>query len=104
MIMSIQLDYTEKTCVTCGCVYYVPTNVVRVRNENKESFYCFNGHSQSAIKSTSQKLREEYDSQITAKDQQIQCLNNRIGRLVNKIEEIEKPAIPIKRRAKRVTR
>lgn len=92
--MSINLDYTEKICITCGCVYYVPSEVVRIRNEDKTYFYCFNGHAQMISKSTSDLLREKLDKI----EEENRLKNYKIINLELELQDLYKP----KRRAKRV--
>ena len=91
MIMSINLDYTEKICITCGCIYYVPSEVVRIRNEDKTDFYCFNGHAQRIIKSTSERLKEQYEEKLAQKERQLNANEVLINNLSNRIKNIEKP-------------
>lgn len=99
--MTINLDYTEKVCVTCGCIYYVPSEVVRMRKENKESYFCFNGHSQSVIKSTSERVKEEYEEKLFSKNSYIEILQKDLKKAYNEMREL-KPNPPIKRRANRI--
>lgn len=55
------------TCCTCGMPFGVPDHWKQNRLEDRERFWCPNGHPQSYCKSEAQRLREE----LKKKDQQI---------------------------------
>lgn len=90
MIMSINLEYIEKICITCGCVYYVPSEIIRVRNESKDYFYCFNGHSQHVSRSASEILKEKYDKEISSKDNLLRIRLDEINTLSRQIKELKR--------------
>lgn len=96
--MNINIDYNEKQCVTCGCVYYVPKDVLRIHEENGTYFYCFNGHAQAYSKTASQKAKEKYDAELRQKQIELDNEKRRYGKLL-----AEQSKNTIKRKARRVT-
>jgi hypothetical protein len=49
----------EITCYLCGIAFSVPYHWHTKRQEDQGTFYCPNGHRQSFITSTAEKLRQE---------------------------------------------
>lgn len=49
------------TCYKCGIVWGVPEHWLTSRREDKENFWCPNGHDQAFVKSEADKLRIERD-------------------------------------------
>lgn len=49
------------TCPQCGIYFGVPEHWVKSRREDKQTFYCPNGHSQSFKESETERLRRERD-------------------------------------------
>ena|ERR1035438_6208226 len=66
------------TCCNCGILFGVPDPWVKCRREDKASFYCPNGHSQSFRESTSDKLRREKESSALAFQAQINDVSHRL--------------------------
>lgn len=73
----INLEYIEKTCITCGCTYYIPEIVYKQRCENKDWFYCFNGHAQHISESLSNRLQKQLDE----KNKELNYAQSRIREL-----------------------
>lgn len=61
--MSAILDFQNRiqtiTCSGCGVVYGLPYGFIDNQLQDKQIFYCPNGHSQQYIKSEADKLREQ---------------------------------------------
>jgi len=67
------------TCPCCGILYGVPEHWLKSRREDKESFYCPNGHSASFRKSRADRLAEELSrakQQLAEKDDEIKWQRN----------------------------
>ncbi len=62
--LNFDKEFTVIECCECSGLFAVTTRFKINLLENKQSFYCPNGHSQSYTKSTADKLREE----LSAKD------------------------------------
>jgi hypothetical protein len=58
-VSGILFDLEETSCVRCGIRFAVPPNWLEGRRNDKEGFYCPNGHVLSYKKSLSEKLSEE---------------------------------------------
>jgi hypothetical protein len=54
-------DYSFITCCSCGCRFGVPKDYEQGKRNNKETFYCPNGHPLSYKESEADKLRRERD-------------------------------------------
>lgn len=66
---------TDLTCYKCGILFSVPDHWYKCRREDKENFWCPNGHSQAFVKSMADKLAEELSrakQQLAQKDDEIQ--------------------------------
>jgi len=103
MIKQFEMDFEEKQCVTCGCIYFVPSNVLRIHRENGTSFYCYNGHAQVYCKTVSQIKQERIDELEQIKINR----ESEIQRLSSTVLDLRKqliPSKPVKRRAKRISK
>jgi len=60
-------------CPTCGVEVFMPAWLVKHRREDKATFYCFNGHSQSFRESENDRLKRE----IAEKQRQLDSANAR---------------------------
>lgn len=54
-------EQSSQVCITCGCVWWMPTIMLNQRRQDKKSFYCPSGHSQCFSESESDVLRRERD-------------------------------------------
>jgi predicted nucleic acid binding AN1-type Zn finger protein len=79
------------TCFRCGIVFGVPEHWLKSRREDKESFWCPNGHSQAFVKSIADQLRQERDS-----------LRQQMSRVIDEREEQRKRAVRAEHREKRL--
>jgi len=59
----------EITCCKCGIVFGVPERWQQARLEDKETFWCPNGHPQAYVKSKADKLAEELSRERQRKAQ-----------------------------------
>ena len=46
------ISFEEETCLTCGCIFYIPTKLQKHLRETKRDFYCPNGHMQHYVVQT----------------------------------------------------
>lgn len=71
-------DLVKVRCGACGCAFGLTQFLYNKRREDKETFYCPNGHPRAFVESEADKLRRERDrlaQQIAYRDDQIkrQC-------------------------------
>lgn len=59
LAINARLDFVTIECCSCGTVWAWSLELERNLRETKRSFFCPNGHSQSFIESTTEKLRKE---------------------------------------------
>lgn len=61
--MSAVLNFNQQlqteTCFRCGIVFAVPAYFRKMRLDDKQSFWCPNGHSQAYVQSEADRLREQ---------------------------------------------
>lgn len=76
------------TCFRCGVVFGVPEHWLKSRREDKESFWCPNGHQQAFVKSLVDQLRQERDS-----------LRQQMSRVIDEREEQRKIVKRLQKRA-----
>lgn len=77
--MSAVLDFQNKiqtiTCSGCGVVYGLPYGFIDNRQQDKQVFYCPNGHRQQYTKSEADKLREQLTQEKAATEWQRARIN-----------------------------
>lgn len=91
------------TCPACGIFFSVPDHWESARREDKKSFYCPNGHSQSFTQSEADKLRLERDrlkQQLAQKDDSIQFYRGLKERAERRVSAAKSQITRIKSRAK----
>lgn len=74
-------DFIEEECGRCGVIFMITDRFQKGLRQNKNVFYCPNGHGMSYTKSTSESLREELQKaqrESYLKDQEIFNLNRQI--------------------------
>lgn len=69
MIVTETVSLETTICCVCGCTFAIPADMIRKRRENRESFYCPNGHSLSFTESTVNKLEKELVREKAKTDQ-----------------------------------
>ena len=87
MNIEIQKEIVSIECCNCGVVFWVSKKLQENWQENKQTFYCPNGHSQSYIKTTAQILSEQLQSkssELFRKESEIFRLNKEVKRLKRK--------------------
>lgn len=94
MKITVEIEFVKETCCVCNCIFMLPADLLVHLKRNKQSFYCYNGHSQSYTKSTAEILQEEVD-RIKRENQDKQIY---IQRLELEVNDLSRP----KRKAKRV--
>lgn len=58
-IVTEQVTLETTQCWKCGVTHAVPSYLLRMRREDKQTFYCPNGHGGVFAKSTAEELREQ---------------------------------------------
>lgn len=101
--MSAVLDFTQRlstlTCYKCGIVFAVPNYFRQKRSEDKETFWCPNGHPQGFVDSEVDKLKRQLEQQkqstewwkntAASKDKTIKGQNIQIGKVKAKLRRTE---------------
>lgn len=66
MQMMVMKSFTEVTCYQCGCLFALESQFNKYRINDKKSWYCPNGHSQSYVGETeAEKLKKELAQEIS---------------------------------------
>jgi len=97
---SVQFETTD--CCVCGVVFAVHAAFLNERKEDKKSFFCPNGHSQSFVKSTTQILQQQINKLKTEKDEAERARYSLHNQLSEKQEEVKKLKSNIAKRNKRI--
>lgn len=78
MGLSIQEELEWMSCCACGVAFAAPAALWKSRRETKKEFFCPNGHNQSFVETTADRLQrelaqrtQERDSARAARDLQI---------------------------------
>lgn len=53
------IDLVTETCINCGVIFALPSELKKHRLENKQNFYCPNGHSMVYTESEAERLRRQ---------------------------------------------
>jgi hypothetical protein len=75
------ISHELTVCITCGCVFTVPCELINFQRKNGGYHYCYNGHSQGWSKDESEdaRIRRERDrlkQQLAEKDDRISAERN----------------------------
>ena len=65
-VLMFEQQLSTETCYSCGIVFAVPHYFKVKRLEDRQSFWCPNGHAQAYCKSSLEKLRAEMQAKIDA--------------------------------------
>lgn len=101
--MSAVLDFnqrlTTETCYKCGIVFAVPQYFRKTRQDDKQSFWCPNGHPQAYVESEADRLRKELEKEkrntewwrvhAESKDKTIKGQNIQLGKVRAKLHRTE---------------
>lgn len=72
--MSAVLDFNNKIqtmeCSVCGIVYGLPFHFIGNRQDDKQTFYCPNGHTQKYVQSEADRLRQQLQKEREATEWQ----------------------------------
>lgn len=86
-------NYIDIECCNCGIVWGVSETLNKNWKENKQPFYCPNGHGQSYIKSTADQLRDDLKKE-----------REKNGTLFCEKIDVESKLITAERKLKRLTK
>lgn len=101
--MSAVLSFEHKietiTCSSCGIVYGLPYWFQKCRRDDKQTFYCPNGHPQAYIESETDRLRKQLEQEkrsaewwknhAASKDSQLKGVNIQLGKMKAKLKRTE---------------
>ena len=66
------ITMVTETCCRCGLTFAFPSDYKKeLLADTSKWFYCPNGHEQHYVKSTEQKLREEYERKLQQKEEDL---------------------------------
>lgn len=88
-----ELVLTTMNCCICGVVFAMPEHMRARAQENGNSFYCPNGHSQSYSESESDRLRKKLDEQTRVATREAQRAANaeaETSKIKRKLKTVEK--------------
>lgn len=60
---------TTGPCPTCGVEFAIPSNMIKTLRENKKTFYCPSGHTQTYARSRTDELEAELKREIDLRTQ-----------------------------------
>jgi hypothetical protein len=84
---------SEECCITCGCVFYIPSVLQARRKETHEIIFCPTGHEQHYTgKTEAQKLKEALEAKQRELDAQAKALINVRGDLYKANDDKSKMA------------
>lgn len=86
-----EMEFVKEICCACSCIFWLPKQLQINLRENKQSFYCYNGHPQSYRKSTADILKEEHEVKMAEKERQLQSADRLNENLANRLKNLEKP-------------
>ena len=92
-------NFTDIECYNCGVIFYISDKLDDHLRDNKNSFYCPNGHSQAYVKSRADRLQEqlaENDRLLLQKNSEISTLKEEL----KKKHEPEKETTKIKKKGR----
>ena len=91
--LTLTHEYDQQTCITCGCVWWMPMLMLSQRRKDKQNFYCPSGHSQAFIESESDRLRKQVaalEAQKAAAEARERMATNRADGIEKKLRRTEK--------------
>lgn len=98
-VLNFNQQLVTETCYKCGVVFAVPSYLQKMRREDKESFWCPNGHPQVYAESESDRLRRQLEEQkrstewwknsAASKDSQLKGANIQLGKVKAKLKRTE---------------
>lgn len=98
-VLNFNQQLSTSTCYKCGIVFAMPNYFRQKRTEDKEAFYCPNGHPQAFVESEVDKLKRQlererqntewYKNAAKSKDTQIKGMNIQMGKVKAKLKRTE---------------
>lgn len=67
MDIQITLSFSLIACGECGVRFYIPNNLYEQRLEDKNTFYCPNGHPRIFSESTGEKFKKLYLAEVESR-------------------------------------
>lgn len=99
-LKTIELETTD--CCSCGVIFAVPKQLLDARRQDRESFFCPNGHPLVFRKSTADILRQDLEKIKREKEEADRARYSLHNELLKKRGEISKLRKSIERRNKRI--
>lgn len=99
-VLNFNQQLVTETCYKCGIVFAVPQYFRKTRLDDKQSFWCPNGHPQAYVESEADRLRKQLEEQKRStewwkgvaanKDKTIKGQNIQIGKVKAKLHRTER--------------
>lgn len=77
-IQAEKIDFVMEECSNCGTPFFMPRRLQRVLINNRNSFYCPNGHSMSYRgKADAERIKDQMEALRLEKEKELEVLQNR---------------------------
>ena len=61
MEVTIKTGFTQKTCITCGVIHFIPDEMERHLRDTGRTYYCPSGHTQAYVEGDAAKYKRLYE-------------------------------------------
>lgn len=89
MNVNLPTDFERQDCISCGVIFLIPVILGKTFRQNKQSFYCPNGHAQSYSESVADKLRRELSEEKQRRQNADQRLANLLEQQRKTVYDLE---------------
>lgn len=90
MDITITKGFSQKTCGTCGVVFFIPDELENECLQNGKSWTCPNGHTRVYKESEAKKYQRLYEAEKTEKERVQQYRKNAIEIITDLEKKVEK--------------
>jgi hypothetical protein len=100
MDVTITKGFTQKTCGTCGVVFFIPDELENEAHKTRQAWYCPNGHCRSYTESDADKYKRLYEAEKSEKEKVNEYRKNAmhvIEDMEKKIEKLQTKKAPKKK-------
>ena len=79
MDVTITKGFTQKTCGTCGVLFFIPDELENEAHKTGQQWCCPNGHSRSYTESDADKYKRLYEAEKAEKEKQREYKMNAVA-------------------------